>query len=52
MDEREEPTVGDPDASEIDEQGRNLTQQRIDEGGADPRPVDVDWSGSDEGDQP
>jgi hypothetical protein len=29
---------------EIDEQGRNVTQQRIDEEGASPLPVDVDES--------
>jgi hypothetical protein len=28
---------------EIDESGRNLTQQRIDEEGAEPVPVDVEW---------
>jgi hypothetical protein len=27
----------------IDEEGRNLTQQRIDAEGAEDRPVDADW---------
>ena len=31
--------------SEIDDEGRNLTQQRIDDDGADPVPVDADWTG-------
>ena len=31
--------------NEIDEQGRNATQQRIDEEGASPQPVDEEWSG-------
>ena len=30
---------------EIDEQGRNATQQRIDEEGADAEPVDGEWKG-------
>jgi hypothetical protein len=30
---------------QIDEQGRNATQQRIDEEGASPEPVDEEWSG-------
>jgi hypothetical protein len=41
--EREQPDIGDPDASEIDEQGRNLTQQKTDERGPDESPVDADW---------
>jgi hypothetical protein len=28
---------------EVDEEGRNLTQQRLDEEGPSDRPVDVDW---------
>ncbi|HEV7642075.1 MAG TPA: hypothetical protein VGO39_14510 [Gaiellaceae bacterium] len=27
----------------IDESGRNLTQQRLDEEGAEPAPIDVEW---------
>jgi hypothetical protein len=27
----------------IDEDGRNLTQQRLDEEGVEPTPVDVEW---------
>jgi hypothetical protein len=27
----------------IDESGRNATQQRLDEEGAEPKPVDVEW---------
>ena len=27
----------------IDESGRNLTQQRLDDEGAEPTPVDVEW---------
>jgi hypothetical protein len=27
----------------IDESGRNPTQQRLDEEGAEPKPVDVEW---------
>jgi hypothetical protein len=27
----------------IDEAGRNPTQQRLDEEGAEPKPVDVEW---------
>ena len=44
MHEPEEPTIGDERASEVDESGRNLTQQRLDEeveeGSA---PVDAPW---------
>jgi hypothetical protein len=43
MEEREQPTVGDPYASEVDEAGRNLTQQRIDEEDGGNRPADVEW---------
>jgi hypothetical protein len=28
---------------EVDEEGRNVTQQRVDEEGLEARPVDVDW---------
>ncbi len=41
----EEPTLGDDEASEIDETGRNLTQQRLDEEGGTSAPVDVPWEG-------
>ena len=41
--EHEQPDIGDPNASELDEQGRNLTQQKTDERGADDSPVDADW---------
>jgi hypothetical protein len=38
---------------EIDESGRNMTQQRLDERGVSQQPVDVPWetgeAGSDEG---
>jgi hypothetical protein len=33
--------------NEIDEQGRNLTQQRIDEEGAGDAPVDAPWEAED-----
>ena len=32
----------------IDEQGRNPTQQRIDEEGAEPVPVDAEWTTDDD----
>ena len=32
-----------PEEQQADETGRNPTQERIDEEGPDPRPVDVDW---------
>jgi hypothetical protein len=44
MEEHELPDIGDRRASEIDEEGRNLTQRRIDEEGADERPVDASWT--------
>jgi hypothetical protein len=37
-----EPTIPN-DEDEIDERGRNPTQQRIDEEGASDAPVDADW---------
>jgi hypothetical protein len=33
----------DPEREQIDETGRNPTQERIDEEGAEERPVDTDW---------
>jgi hypothetical protein len=33
---------------QIDESGRNPTQQEIDERGASDAPVDVEWDGGDE----
>jgi hypothetical protein len=33
----------------IDEEGRNVTQQRLDEEGLEERPVDVDWDEPDAG---
>jgi hypothetical protein len=42
-----EPNDENPDEA-IDESGRNPTQQRMDEEGTEPVPVDVDWE---EGDQ-
>lgn len=33
--------------AEIDEQGRNSTQQRMDEEGVEPSPVDADWTSGD-----
>ena len=30
--------------SEIDEEGRNLTQQRVDDFGDDESPVDAEWT--------
>ena len=42
--EREQPDIGDPEASEIDEEGRNITQQRLDDDiGMDDAPVDEPW---------
>jgi hypothetical protein len=32
----------------IDETGRNPTQQRLEEEGAEPKPVDIEWEESDE----
>ena len=37
---------------QIDAQGRNPTQQRMDEEGVEPAPVDAAWGGEDEGDGP
>ena len=37
-----------PFDSEIDEDGRNLTQQRMDEVGLEDEPVDVDWAEDEE----
>jgi hypothetical protein len=34
---------------EVDEEGRNVTQQRLDEEGVEGRPVDVDWDDPDAG---
>ena len=34
--------------SEIDDDGRNLTQQRMDEDGLEDVPVDADWTGADD----
>ena len=34
--------------SEIDEEVRNLTQQRMDERGVEERPVDAEWADADE----
>ncbi|MDQ3822399.1 MAG: hypothetical protein M3321_04065 [Actinomycetota bacterium] len=33
----------DPQEEHVEKTGRNPTQERIDEEGAEPRPVDVDW---------
>ena len=33
----------DPNQQQDDESGRNPTQERIDEEGAEERPVDVEW---------
>jgi hypothetical protein len=41
--EHDESTVGDEDAGEIDEAGRNLTQQRFDEEGGGSEPADAPW---------
>ncbi len=43
MSDYEEPTVGDEDASEVDESGRNPTQQRLDEEPGGSAPADVSW---------
>ena len=48
MAEHEQPTVGDEDASEVDESGRNLTQQRLDEEPDTSAPADVPWDEDDE----
>jgi hypothetical protein len=45
MTEHEEPTVGDPDAGEVDESGENLTQQRLDEQEDTSASVDLPWEG-------
>ena len=34
--------------SEIDEEGRNLTQQRMDDAGLEDEPVDVEWAEDEE----
>ena len=34
--------------SDIDDEGRNLTQQRMDEDGVEDAPVDADWTDADE----
>ena len=39
----EEPESGEEQEEQIDESGRNPTQQDIDERGADDAPVDVPW---------
>jgi hypothetical protein len=41
--EHDEPTVGDEDAAEVDESGRNLTQQRLDDEGGGSAPADASW---------
>jgi hypothetical protein len=41
--EHDEPTVGDENASEIDESGENLTQQRLDAEEDTSAPVDLPW---------
>ncbi|HEY0417066.1 MAG TPA: hypothetical protein VGC78_11830 [Gaiellaceae bacterium] len=41
----EQPENGE---NEIDEQGRNPTQRRIDEGGASDEPADAEWRADDE----
>ncbi len=33
----------DPEREQIDESGRNPTQERMDEEGTEARPTDVDW---------
>lgn len=33
----------DPEREQIDESGRNPTQERMDEEGTEARPVDADW---------
>ena len=43
MPESEQPSVGDELASEIDEGGRNLTQQRLDEEEGTSVPADAPW---------
>jgi hypothetical protein len=54
--EHDESTVGDEDASEIDESGENLTQQRLDEETGTSAPVDLPWEDEEppagEGDEP
>ncbi len=45
--EHDEPLVGDDDAAEVDETGRNLTQQRLDEEGDASAPTDTSWEGGD-----
>jgi hypothetical protein len=45
--EHDEPTVGDEDAAEVDESGRNLTQQRLDEEGGGSAPADASWEDGD-----
>jgi hypothetical protein len=47
MSEHEQPTVGDEDASEVDESGRNPTQQRLDEDVETSAPADAPWDGGD-----
>ncbi len=46
MSEYEQPTVGDDDASEVDESGRNLTQQRLEEESGTSAPADAPWEGA------
>ena len=41
--EHDEPSVGDENAVEVDESGRNLTQQRLDEEGGGSAPADASW---------
>jgi hypothetical protein len=42
------PTMSEPEIENgeeaIDESGRNATQQRLDEEGTEPVPVDVEWN--------
>ena len=42
---------GDELASEVDDEGRNLTQQRIDERVPEERPVDAPWPTRESGDE-
>ena len=45
----------DPEPEQVDESGRNPTQERMDEEGIEPRPVDVEWEnepGPHEGEEP
>jgi MYXO-CTERM domain-containing protein len=49
MTEERETTETESGEEQIDEQGRNPTQQRMDEEGVEAAPVDADWTGSPSG---